>query len=440
MRKYISVFLITALLFTGCASAGTGGKTENTDDKEEIMVNDGVDVKEDEIVTNRTEGSASVVQLSAAASAEPAGIEADKGFIDALDGFSGKLFIKAVEGNNNMNLVLSPLSVYYALSLASNGSDGETRKELEGLLGGIEVAKLNGYLYELSGRHASTRESVLKSANSVWANDGLFRLSGDFMKVAEKYYSAESDTLPFGDVKTIDKINSWVNDKTGGLIPKLLDELDPAMRLILLNTVYFNGEWLEPYDEYDVTPGWFTNQNDEDVDCQYMHATEYSYFETKGGVGFSKAYKDGYSFVAVLPDGDVNDFVKDMNLADVLRDSENGGEKVKTSIPKFDYESTVGLNSILKSMGADLIFSGDADFRAMSADGESIFIDTILQKAKIKTDEKGTVAAAVTEMLFGATALPIQDKEIHLTRPFFYAICDMDNIPVFLGVVYDVSE
>ncbi len=380
----------------------------------------------------------------AAAAAEPVGTQADERFSDAVSGFSEKLFSACAGISEQKNLVLSPLSVVYALTLVSNGAADSTLEAFENLNGGIPVGEMNEYLYEFSKKLGSTEESTVDTANSVWANKPVFELSEDFATVAKKYYDALARSENFADKSTLDTINQWVSDNTDGMIQEAIDELPPAAALVLLNTVLFNGKWEEPYEESDIRDGVFTNYDGSDTDVKYMDSTEHTYFEVDGGVGFTKAYKDGYSFIGILPDEDVgiDQFAAELDLAEINRAMNGHTEKVYVSLPKFEYENELPLTDILADMGLEEAFSGNANLHGLGSGAGSPYISSVLQKAKIITDENGTKAAAMTEVMVlmtsaGPSARP---KVIELNRPFFYMIVENETgIPLFMGTVYNME-
>ncbi len=381
----------------------------------------------------------------AAAASEPIGTPADERFADAVSGFSEKLFTACAGISEQKNLVLSPLSVIYALTLVSNGAADTTLEAFESLNGGIPVGEMNEYLYEYTKKLESTAESTVNTANSAWANASVFEMNEDFITVAEKYYNALAESVDFADKATTERINRWVSDNTDGMIPEAVDELNPYAAMILLNTVLFNGKWEEPYEEYDIRDGIFTNSDGSEAEVEYMDSTEYTYFEVDGGVGFSKDYKDGYSFVGILPDEDVgiDNFAAELDLAEINRAMNSHTEKVYVSLPKFEYENELPLTEILSDMGLSEAFGGDANLRGLGTGAGNPYISEVLQKAKIITDENGTKAAAMTEVMVmltsaGPSAPP---KVIELNRPFFYMIVENEtSIPLFMGTVYNMHQ
>lgn len=397
----------------------------------------------EDAVSPSPEDKPTVFPIAAAAS-EPVGTEADERFTDAVTGFSGKLFTACAGISEQKNLVLSPLSVIYALTLVSNGAADSTLAAFETLNGGIPIGEMNEYLYEYTKKLESTAESTVDTANSAWANKSIFELSEDFITVAEKYYRAEAKAVNFADKAATDAINRWVSDNTDGMIDKAVDELNPNAALVLLNTVLFNGKWEKPYEEYDISDGIFTNHDGSETDVEYMRSTEYSYFEVDGGVGFSKAYKDGYSFVGILPDEEtgIDRFAAELDLAEINRAVAGGSEKVRVLLPKFEYENEVQLTDILSDMGLEEAFGGNANLRGLGTGMGNPYISSVLQKAKIITDENGTKAAAMTEVMVMMTSAgpSAQPKIIELNRPFFYMIVDNETlIPLFMGIVYNME-
>lgn len=420
-KQILLTALCTSLLLTSCAAPA--GQT-------------------DEASQTHTPSDSDAGFPLAAAAAEPIGLPTDERFIDAVQTFSQNLFSACAKQDENKNLVLSPLSVIFALTLVSNGASDSTLAAFEDLNSGIPVLEMNEYLYELAKTLDITKESTVNTANSVWANASLFTLSEDFVTIADKYYSALARSEDFANPNTLQAINGWVSEHTDGMIPEMMEKLEPATALILLNTVLFNGKWQEPYEESDVQDGVFTNYNGSETTVEFMNSIEHSYFEVDGGVGFVKAYKDDYSFIGVLPDEkvEIDSFTADISLSELLEAANSGSEKVYVSLPKFEYESEIPLKEILAEMGLAEAFSGDADLKGLgSGTFGSPYISDVFQKAKIITNENGTKAAAVTEIMVALTAArpPQEPKRIVMDRPFFYVILEnKTQIPLFMGAVY----
>ncbi len=421
-KRILLTALCASLLLTACATPAGQSMEENN--------------------SSQTHPNPTAGFPLAAAAAEPTGLLSDQRFTEAVQTFSQNLFSACSDKAENKNLVLSPLSVMYALTLVSNGASDSTLAAFEKLNGGIPVLEMNEYLYEFAKTLSVTKESMVNTANSVWANALLFTLSEDFVAVADKYYSALARSEDFSDPAALQAINGWVAEHTDGMIPKIMEKLEPTTDLILLNTVLFNGKWEEPYEEADVYDGTFTNYDGSETAVEFMNSTEHSYFEVDGGIGFVRAYKDDYSFIGILPseEAGIDALVSELALPEILEAANAGTEKVYVSLPKFEYESDIPLKEILTEMGLAEAFSEEADLNGLGSGAVgSPYISDVFQKAKIITNENGTKAAAVTEIMVALTSFrPQQEpKRIVLDRPFFYMILEnKTQIPLFMGTVY----
>ncbi|MGN1410603.1 MAG: serpin family protein [Eubacteriales bacterium] len=413
MKKRLLTGLLASLMMVSCSQAADRDISDNNSEVKSV-------------------GFENVLKVSAG---EPEKVELGDEFITALSDFSEKIYVAASEKNEG-NLILSPLSVMYALSLCSNGASGETLGEFETLLGRIEREKMNNYLYTLTNVLAETEDSTVKSANSVWGNADSFEINEAFCDIAHRYYFAEAKSLPFSEPSTVEKINGWVSGKTDGMIKNALDSLDDSAAMVILNTVLFDGVWEQEYEENDISDGYFTNYDGIRNSAEFMYSTERSYFTVDGGEGFSKAYKDGYIFTAVLPYGDIREFVASLDVSDILDASGSASGKVRVGIPKFEYESKTGLNEVLQSLGFERAFTASAELGGLQSNGDdNLMISEVLQKAKIITNEHGTKAAAVTEIMVNFTAFMPENKEIYLDRPFFYMITSSDGAVLFMGTL-----
>ena len=180
-----------------------------------------------------------------------------------------------------------------------------------------------------------------------------------------------------------------------------------------------------------------------------MCSEESRYIEPENATGFIKRYKNqAYSFVGILPNEGVNidEYISSLNASDLLEQLKNPyGYQTIVRLPKFNYDFSINLNDVLKSMGMPLAFNGDyADFNKMATYaggqyGYNVYIENVLHKTSITVAEKGTRAGAITVIEFnkcGATEPPEIIKYVYLDRPFVYMIIDnTTKTPIFIGSV-----
>ena len=372
--------------------------------------------------------------------------ELDENFIKQAANFSVKLFQKSVKENENS--MISPVSVMMALSMTANGADTATKEEMEQLLaGGRSIDELNEFLYAYKNQLQSDTDNKLSLANSIWFRDDKDRLKvePDFLQKNANYYGAEAYESPF-DKTTVEDINQWVKDHTGGMIDNMVDKIDKDSIMYLLNAVAFDAKWENPYTKNDVNSGEFTAWDGTIRSVDMMSSNEGLYLDDGTATGIIKNYKGGlYSFAALLPNEgiNVNDYLESLTGEHLLSIIENAqSTTVVTRIPKFSYDYTFKMNDALKELGLKTAFDQDtADFSKLgsSSDG-NIYIAEVLHKSYISVDELGTKAGAVTKVEMATESAMETLHEVLLNRPFVYVIIDNNTkLPIFLGTVMDIN-
>lgn len=357
--------------------------------------------------------------------------EADEKFSVIYNNFAVKM-TKALYKNENA--CVSPLSIAAAFGMVTNGAKGETKTELEALLG-ADVQTINAYFARLMQKSSESKE--LHVANSVWSRKNAVTIENDFLNVVKNNYLAQFYSAPF-DGETVKDINKWVYNNTRGGIDKIIDDIDADTVLYLLNALDFEAEWKDKFEKNSVRSGTFYGVKNE-AEVTMMYATEQSYIETEKAKGFIKPYVGGeYKFAAILPDEDtsIDEFLSSLtgeSLTKIL----SGAKKtsVEIGLPKFDFENRFDLIPTLKKLGVNKAFSADADFTALGKTSfGNLYIGEVVHKTRITVNEQKTKASAVTEIGGKETAMPSTPSVI-LNRPFVYMILDSSSLPVFMGVI-----
>lgn len=368
----------------------------------------------------------------------------DDAFKNSSADFAIRLFQKTRDDSKNS--LISPLSVMLALSMTANGAKGETLAQTESLLGGdIPMETLNEYLYSYINALPSEKTAKLNVANSIWFRDNGFTAENTFLQKNADYYGAAVYKSAF-DVKTLRDINNWVKKNTDGMIEKIIDDLDPDAVMYLINTVLFDAEWENIYKKDEIRDSTFTALDSTKRTVSMMYSTEQRYLDDGKATGFIKPYKSGYSFVALLPNGDISlsDYVASMtgkSFIDTIKSAKD--VPVETAIPKFSYDYDIEMSGALKALGMTKPFdAAKADFSALgSSDSGNIFISRVLHKAYIAVDGKGTKAGAATAVETNLMSDTVGIYRVTLDRPFVYAIIDdATGLPVFIGTVTDIGK
>lgn len=363
--------------------------------------------------------------------------------------------------NGSKNFLISPVSISTALAMTANGADGNTRDQMEQLLGsGLTLDQINEYMAYYKNNLPDEKKEKLYLANSIWfRDDPTFKVQDGFLETNKKFYDSEIYQTPFDDT-TVDDINSWVNNNTKSMIPQLFKhgDLDPKADVIpmmtLINTLYFEAEWENIYEETDVHDQKFTDINGEKHDIKGMYSQEYCYYDLGDADAFRKYYKNrDFSFVGILPkEDDIESYVNNLDadkLLEGLKQSEDPSTfDLFVTIPKFKYNYDATLKDVLRDLGMEDAFDENkADFSKindLSVEGaDPLYIGDVIHKTRIEMAEKGTKAAAVTAVMMIAACAPVPEKkEIHieLTRPFVYMILDKNDVPVFIGAATQLEE
>lgn len=362
---------------------------------------------------------------------------------ESVQKFSVELFRRSAQDGENV--LVSPLSVLMALAMTANGAAGETLTQMEEVFG-CPITELNPYFQSYLARLSSEKMEALRLANGIWFLDRQdFTVSQSFLQANADYYGASAYQAAF-DEATCQEINRWVQEHTGGLIKKLMDQMPAGAVMYLVNALAFDAAWEEPYEEHQVRPGEFTAASGEVQSVNMLCKEENAYLENEDFTGFLKYYEGGsYAFVGLLPQkegalGESLDRLTGEKLQAMLKEAQK--IPVDVMLPEFKTEYTVKLQGLLAEMGMPDAFDPlRADFSEMN-DGEGgLCLDEVLHKTVLSVDAHGTKAAAVTSIqTLGAAAPSEETKTVHLNRPFVYLILDCEtNLPIFMGTVTEIA-
>ena len=360
--------------------------------------------------------------------------DAQHEMVNNNNSFAFSLYNKTMGMNSR---VVSPLSVTYLMSMLANGADGETQQQILATLGwageGIQQPSLqdiNDYSRMLIEKTARLDKAVTVEIANYVAVNKEFKLNSKFQKSVERDYKAGVESLNFTSPSTLKRINDWCNDRTHGMIPSIINEVDPDAVSYLMNAIYFNGTWKDKFGKEETKQEMFRGytRDIQYVDMMHRHG-EYFYADGDGYSAVSIPYGNGaFRMTVILPS-------EGSFLRDVMASMDGGKfqalqrsmEKcnVDLKIPRFTTEVDLPLNDIISALGAPLIFSPQADF-SQFARGD-FYVSKMFQKAKIEVSEEGTKAAAVTAAIMMMSAVRPEKKRnvvFHADSPFAYIISE----------------
>ena len=376
-------------------------------------------------------------------------LEPDQKFTESTVDFSIRLLQTDGQDaiSSGKNVLISPESVTTALAMTTNGADNKTKDQLyQAICPGLTQDEVNSYLYSFNNQISDSEDISFNIANSIWINDEMpIEVREDFITTGREYFNSEIYKSPFSD-GIQDKVNSWCDEKTNHMIPKILNTAPTDTVLMLVNAIAFDGEWEDPYEDNQIKEGCtFTSYNGTKQTVTMLSSNESYYLSDDSCTGVIKNYKGrDFAFMALLPNEDIDmqDFVNDMTADSFISLFNNKtSEEVITQIPEFTYDYDTDLVNSFKQMGVTDAFDPDtADFSKMVTDTDfKIFIGSIVHKTHIELDRNGTKASAATIVTEKSEAGPSpenQPKRVILDRPFVYAIIDTrTGIPIFLGIL-----
>ena len=375
-------------------------------------------------------------------------------FANDNNGFTLNFFQSLNGKTKNRSIICSPLSITYVLSMVNDAATGTTEQELEQTLGfhkgGIQA--VNDYCKNLIDNLPHVDEKVqLNIANAIFVND-KYQLRKQFQQDMSNYYDAKAEALDFSSPSTLGRINGWCDEKTRGMIPTILERVDPRTVSYLLNAIYFKADWASMFEKNETREEVFTTPDGE-TRVPLMHQNVYmNYLRNDTYAAVSIPYGNGrWMMTVMLPEeGKTTDDVISSLAAsgwstDFLKNPLREARRyaVDLKLPRFetafDTDDAGGLIELLMGMGIRRAFDGNSAEIPNMCENGNLYISMMKQKAKIKVNEEGSEAAAVTiaGLNFSSAVADTQEPPkatFHANRPFVYLIHEQSSgVILFVG-------
>nr|XP_050844522.1 antichymotrypsin-2-like isoform X2 [Vespula vulgaris] len=396
------------------------------------------------------QGLAILVVCLASSMAGPTENRAVQTITDGNNRFSS-LFFREVGKGNSGNLITSPLSASIALSMAAYGSRGDTEKEFKQVLHLPEESVARSGYSNLIGTLNNVKDVELRLANKIFINK-QFTVKPSFQELTQSAFLSTSENLDFSqNLQAAGTINQWVEEQTNKRIKDLIkpDKINGATAMVLVNAVYFKGNWKTKFDpKFTKNEPFHVTKNEViNVPTMYMSGKfKYAELTELNAKLLELPYKgEEFSMVIIMPndiDGlpQLEEKLPQHDIGELLKKAYK--TEVMLHLPKFKIESTLNLNGHLQNLGIKEAFSQSANFKGIS--DVELKISDVVQKAFIEVNEEGSEAAgASVAVLFVESAL-VSELEFIVDHPFFYAIIKVtgnggnesnDPISLFLGHV-----
>jgi serpin B len=338
--------------------------------------------------------------------------------------------------NRKGNLFFSPYSISTALAMVYAGAGGRTADQLASALHlpaepesihpafGDQQAQLNAL--------GAEGDIALNLANGLWAQQDYPFLE-PFLELVEKHYGAELRQVDFKTAHEIvrQEINAWVEQQTHDKIRELLKPgvLNALTRLVLVNAIYFKGDWAHPFEESATQEADFFITATRKTPVPLMTRQQrLGYMENDLLQAVALPYAgDALSLVALLPKRADGLAELETSLNAEALDQWLGllqAREVQVFLPRFKTTSEFNLVSTLSALGVkDAFVPGAADLSSMDGSRE-LSVSSVVHKAFVDVNEEGTEAAAATGAVVSVTSMPASPIVFRADRPFLFLIRD----------------
>jgi len=344
------------------------------------------------------------------------------------------------------NVFFSPYSLSTAMAMLYAAAEGETKQQIQKTFYYPSMDILNPNSAALYNQFNKPNPNYdLSTVNNLWMQQGLTPNKA-YVDTVQRYYGGNVTNLDLQNSSETSRqtINKTIAKHTKQMIPELLPKgsIKSDTVTVLTNAVYFKGYWQMPFSQTSTSnkPFYPFNGQSTDVKTMYQQA-DLSYTEDEQVQVIQLPYKGDYlSMLVILPKAKdaaaMQQLVKGLT-PDKLKSWAIDAkiEEVKLSLPKFKLQEDYKMKPLLIDMGMPIAFTKQSDFSLFNVD-LPLFVDSVIHKAVIEVDEKGTEAAAATGIVVAiesASAPPVAFKADH---PFVFMIKDNKTDAIlFLGQV-----
>jgi len=392
----------------------------------------------------------------------PSTTKTDKNYTAADDSASTPEGIKQVANANNQfaidlyqqinkqakqaenNIFFSPYSLSTAIAMLYAAAEGETKQQIQKTFHYPTPAILNPNSAALYNQFNKPNPNYdLSTVNDLWMRQGLSPIQ-NYLHTVQRYYGGKVTNLDFKNSPEPSRqtINKTIAKHTKQMIAELLakDSIKADTAAVLTNAVYFKSEWAQPLGLRGSTQPFY-NLNGTTTDTNFMYSIEsFDYMEDERVQVVELPYKgDELSMLVVLPKSKeaaaMQKLIANLSTAQINKWTERlESKEIFLNMPKFKLEQIYKMESILTEMGMPIVFSNKADFSLFN-DKLPLAVDSVIHKAVVEVDEKGTVAAAATSIVVRVVSASY-NAELTADHPFMFMIKDNKTDAIlFLGQV-----
>ena len=374
-------------------------------------------------------------RASRAMSVDISDSESMRSLASATEMFSRSLFKEmAKEKTGDDNLLMSPYSASLVLSMATSGAGGDTKTEMMRGLRLPDTETAGSGWSQVIPALRSNENFTLESANAAFTMKD-FDVLASYRESLHNIFHSDISPVNFGEPEeAAQTINSWVSDMTNKKIDKLIekDMVNGNTRLVLVNALYFKGDWEKQFDKKNTAKDKFFLTSGEGVMADMMvqeAEIPYAVLDNIDSTIVELPYKgDRIVMQIVLPNEKsgllgLEEKIDSVDIADIFKQHQRN-TKVRVKMPKFKLSSSADLSDPLQAMGMARMFDAKvADFSDIDGT-KTLFVDFVKQEVAIEVNEEGSEAAAATGMGMMMRSMPLPPEQFTVDHPFLFYIRD----------------
>uniref|UniRef100_A0A8C8T9P7 Serpin B6 n=1 Tax=Peromyscus maniculatus bairdii TaxID=230844 RepID=A0A8C8T9P7_PERMB len=321
--------------------------------------------------------------------------------------------LKILGEDSSKNVCFSPMGISSALAMVCMGAKGDTASQMIQALSLVKCSSSGGgdvhqgFQSLLSEVNKTGTQHLLKTANRLFG-EKTFAVLASFKDSCRNFYEAEMEELDFqGDTEqSRQHINTWVAKKTEDKIRELLSPgtLNSDTLLVLVNAVYFKGNWEKQFNKQDTweMPFKISKNKEKPVQMMFKKSTvNMTYIEEISTKILLLPYADNeLNMIIMLPDErvELRTVEKEITYEKFIewtRLDKMDEEEVEVFLPRFKLEENYDMKEFLCKLGMTDAFENRADFSGISSK-EGLFLSKVVHKSFVEVNEEGTEAAAAT--------------------------------------------
>ena len=365
-----------------------------------------------------------------------------------LNEFGLALLSQEAQANSEGNIVISPASIQDALTMTLNGATGETATQMQKALSlnSLSLQQADQSWADLIAFAQRRTDAQIRIANSLWLGHRI-SFEPAFLNTNHDYFAGDARVMPDDEGEAVAQINDWVDQRTGGRIKQLVNEVDQEAGLVLVNTTYVKAGW-DYFKIADTHDGPFTLADGKRMQVPMMHRKSFwaNVTQTPAYLALPLTANGQVTVTIVLPKaGQTPESVLPMLSHDKLGALSASARSlefnyiVDLTLPRVHTSFTdESLGTVLQGLGMTRAFSPQAQFQGITS--SPLWISGVVHKATLDLNERGVEAAAGTAVIMygGVPKKPTRYLNVRVDRPFIVVLSEgQSGAPLFMAIVRD---